>query len=639
MNLLAPQNTIPTLLRSLSQKEPISQQSATTLQQINTLQYSGLIPPLEALLLKNNLNNPLFAEGILSDLILELVQQEKLAPEMKQIVEQRKLHGTIQFLYSCHLEQTYSTLDPYIIQQKLLGCTPQKLLARMLEAEELESKKYIKEWLGSLRLSKTECQEALAPLLKPLTPLEFKEHFLKFLETIRTQEEEIVHQFCLQELCTLVQSKPESSIFFTLSQFIKAFRFYQKYTDSLEKNTETNRQFSLCLAADCIKNGPYSRELPTYYHLIYGKIKKSTEEPKLLIAQGNSSDDKNTSMLIQSLSNKIQKPFSTLNTSPTQTLPSLLQMLLKKAPESIAAPLSDNPALILQGAKALHLPLTFFPSHTDANAWEEISQDPYPNFRIAFPMPLSPNTLEEIQQEKTKISGIPCTFSKHPSPEKLKEKWGFSPETKIIVLHTPEGSSPWPARLAKAYATCKNLALIVLTEEKHASFIHSIKTKISPTTNLNIRVYPSLTPEEREEILILSDLLIAKAPENSHTLLFEAHQAKTPLLLDRCPHLSFSQGIFGVYKALRQMLHLRPKNPEDAIQEKIMSELNLGLFLRSPKSFKSAVDELLAQPLPESAPSPIFSESTPLLLREMEQESAQNKQSPLNPPLKIFTTN
>ena len=98
MNPLATQNTIPSLLRALSQKEPISQESATTLQQINTLQNVGIIPPLESLLLKNNLNNTLFAEGILSDLILDLVQQGKLAPEMKQIVSQRKLHGTIQFL-------------------------------------------------------------------------------------------------------------------------------------------------------------------------------------------------------------------------------------------------------------------------------------------------------------------------------------------------------------------------------------------------------------------------------------------------------------------------------------------------------------------------------------------------------------
>ncbi|MBX9923218.1 MAG: hypothetical protein K2Y01_03825 [Rhabdochlamydiaceae bacterium] len=639
MNSLAPQNTIPTLLQALSQKEPISQEAAITLQQINTLQHAGLIPPFEALLIKNNLNNPLFAEGILSDLILNLVQQGTLAPEMKQIVAQRKLQGTIRFLYTCHLEQTYSTLEPYILQQKLLGYTPKKLLIRMQEAEEMESKKYIKEWLQSLNLSNLECQQALAPLLKPLTWQEFKQHLLKFLDTLRTQEEEIVHQFCLKELYSLLQAKSESSVFFTLSQFVKAFRFYKKYADSIEKKLQINHQFSFCVAADAIKNGPYSKELPTYYHLIYGKIKNSIEEPKLLIVQGSSPDDKNISTVIQSLCNKIQKPFSTLNSSSVKSLSSLVQALLKKAPESIAAPISEPPSLLLEAAKALHIPMTFFPSYTNANQWEDISQDSYSNFRIAFPTPLPPNTLEEIQSEKTTVSGIPCVFSEQESPDKLKQKWGFTPETKVIILDTPEGNSPWPALLSKEYTNSNNLALIVLTDEKNASFIHTIKTKIRPQTNLPIQVYSSLTPQEREELLTLSDLLIARAPENSHTLLFEAQQAKTPVLLDRCPPPLFSKGILGFFRALGTLFHLSKENPEKAIQEKIMSDLNLGLFIRSPKNFKSAVDELLTQTSVESPPTPTFSESAPLLLQKMQKEAFENKQSPLHPELSIFTIN
>lgn len=150
-------------------------------------------------------------------------------------------------------------------------------------------------------------------------------------------------------------------------------------------------------------------------------------------------------------------------------------------------------------------------------------------------------------------------------------------------------------------------------------------------------MYPSLTPEERKEVLALSDLLIAKAPQKSHHLLFEAHAARTPILLDRSPPHLFSRGISGLYRALGKLFHMYKENPEEAIQEKMMSDLNLGLFVRSSKNFKSAIEELLYQPSQEIPPTPSFTQTVPILLEEMTKEALLHAKPPTNIELKMFT--
>jgi hypothetical protein len=92
-----------------------------------------------------------------------------------------------------------------------------------------------------------------------------------------------------------------------------------------------------------------------------------------------------------------------------------------------------------------------------------------------------------------------------------------------------------------------------------------------------------------------------------------------------------------LYKSFGRIFSFPKKNQEEAIQEKIMSDLNLGLFIRSPKNFKSAIEELLEQPPLEAPQSPSFSQTVPLLLKEMEKEAMQNRSSVLSRPLQMFT--
>ena len=630
-----PKSETITLFNSLKKTDSITKNQTIILQQINTLEYAGLIPSKEALLLKNNLSDNLFAEGILSDLVLRLIKQGKLAPEMKSVVNEKHLEKTIALLYTSHLEQAYSTLDPVHIQQRIWKASPKEFLSRMQEAEEMESKKYVKEWLHSLQFLKQECQTALAPLLKPLTDSEFKTYFLAFIDTLQLLEEDLTHQFCLEELYNLLKNQSETTFLFTLSQFLKAHYFYENHILSVEKNLSPHQdpQLSLFIAADAIKNAPHSKQLPTYYSLIYGKIKKSLDNTQtgplnkpIAIIEGHSPDEKTISHTIQELFKKASQDFFIIDLKALKTekdyLKTLAQIFSKKNPQALVAPISyKDQHLLLEASKKFGPPLVFFPSYTKTSDWEEASNDSNSLIRIGFPTPLNVDFLEEINKEKTKISGIPGLFQNTASKEFLKKKWGFSPQTKIVVIHTPEGNSPWPAFLAKEYSSHEDLTILVLTDAKNKSFIHTLKTKISPHTQIPLKIYSSLSPLEKEEILTLSDLIIDKEREQNSSLLFEASHAKTPILLDHSHSFFFSGGPIAF---LKRLFHLQKDSHETEIHENLLNDLNLGIMIRSKKNFKLAFNELLFQDPPSTISPDNLKDTLFPLLQEM-KEAAESK--------------
>ncbi len=641
-----PNSELNILFESLSKKDYITSEMATTLEQLNTLEHSGLIPSKEAILIKNNLNDELFAEGILSDLILKLVKKGKLAPEMRNIVYERRLKGSILFLYTCHLEQTYSTLKPYIIQQQLWKCSPKKLLLKMVEAQEMESKKYVNDWIFSLKFLNQEIQTSLEPLLHPLTNTQFKSLFLSFVETLSRVEKDFTHQICLQELYELLKKTPDTEFFQVTSSVLKASLFYQTHIQKIEKNSYSDHQFSLCLAADAIKNAPYSKKLPMYYNLIYGHIKNKWDlvqnnllKKSITILVGCSEDEKNVANTIQKSFEKANQPFSKIELSSlNNNIKSLIQPLIKNSPASLIGAVDpEHQDLLLETAKSLELPITFFPPYTEASKWEETSNNSYPYFRIAFPTPLSSDISEEINGEKTKISGIPGVFQNTKTQQELKLMWGFSAETKVVLVNTPEGDSPWPSFLSKEYKTSKNITLAVLTEKKNKSFIHNLKTKISPSTDLPIKIYSSLTPLEREELFTLADLVIDKGRTYS-SLLFETSHAKTPLLIDNCPPDWFSGGLFACLSRIPSLFYRKKEAPLLEIHEKILNDQNLGIMIRSKANFKLAFEELLFQENPISPPT-LLEKTFPNFVREMKLDSQeQNKTKPAMPPLHFFTS-
>jgi hypothetical protein len=645
---LSPTSQLKVLFDSLSKKDPISPETFTTLEQINTLEYAGFIPSKEAILIKNNLEDELFAEGILSDVILDLINQEKLAPEMQHLVSKRKLQGSILFLYTCYLEGTHSSLKPYIIQQQLWECNPKKLMIRMKEEQEKESKQYVTNYLASLKFSNKECQSSLEPLFHPLTDSEFKERFLNLLDTLYRAEEDLPHLFCIQELYELLKATPPAKLFLVTSKILKATSFYQKHIHQVEKGSFRDRQFSLCIAADAIKNAPFSSKLPTFYNLVYGQIKKSWEnslknliQKPVVILEGRSKDEKAIALTVQKHFEQIKQPFYKIELpSLKNRAKPLVQALLKFSPETVIAAVEPkHQDTLLDTANSLKLPITFLPPFPEASRWEETSNSAHVNFRIAFPTPLSSDFIpEEINERKVKTPGIPGIFQNTKSPKQLKKMWGFAPEAKVVVIHTPEGDSPWPSHIAKQYKFSKDITLVVVTDKTNKEFIHNLKTHVSSTTKIPLKIYSSLTPLEKEELITLADLVISKERENDSSLIFEANHAKTPVLLDNCAPPLFSLGILPALSRLSRLFYHPKGSLKTAMHEKILNDQNLGIMIRSKENFKLSFEELLFQKTPISTPRHL-TQTLSSHLSEMKAEAQElRKHSQGATALNFFTS-
>lgn len=590
---LSTQSEVKFLFSSLSQQNTLTSDQIEVLNQINTLQYCGFIPSEEALLIKNNLATPReinFSEGILAELILKQIKQGKLAPELKTAIREYGLAKTIFLLYSCHLEQTnYQTKESeaYIIQQRVWKDwkeTPEGLLKKVREAEEIESKRYVKRWISSLNVDK-EVNDALTPLCSPLTDTEFKEFFLTFLKSLYSHEENTIQKFRLNEMIALLQDEPETRFHLTLSRMIKAFSFYQKHLQGIEKSRSSLHQFSLCIAADAIKNAPYAKALTTSYHKIYGQIKKNWEakaplaSKSIVLIEGDSLDEKSISKTVEKLFKKIKHRLFTVSSS--QDIKSLALSILKKSPDMILGAISPKyQTLLLEVSQALETPLTILSPLTNMTSWEETQMDPRKNLQIAVPTLISS---ELPESDKVSVVGIPGIFENKRSKKELREKWNLPQESKIILINSPEGDSPWPAHLAKQYK--KDMFVIVLTDSKNADFIHMLKTKIAPETQLPLKVYTSASPLEKEELLTLSDLVISKERKEDSSLLFEAWHANTPLLLDNTPS--------SLFQSFLSFFNFTQEAPETTLHETLLMEENLGIMLRSKENFPLALEELL----------------------------------------------
>ena len=173
---------------------------------------------------------------------------------------------------------------------------------------------------------------------------------------------------------------------------------------------------------------------------------------------------------------------------------------------------------------------------------------------------------------------------------------------------------------------------------RELSFIHHLKTKIYPHTELPIQIYSSLTPLEREELLTLADLIIDKERKDRSALLFEANHAKTPLLLDNSPPPLFSGGFFHFLSRIPSLFYLQKESPVSEIHEKILNDQNLGIMIRSKANFKLSFEELLFQKTP--IPSPAHLTNTlPTLVKEMKAEAREQEQKKAQiEPLQFFTT-
>jgi hypothetical protein len=451
-------------------------------------------------------------------------------------------------------------------------------------------------------------------------------------------------------------------------------------------------RFSFYIAADAIKNGPRARDLQTSYCLLAGKIKAEWERienqlsenafPKTtLIARGISKDEEialsNIQELFQALEKKVDTlciPKEILETKPMtrdilgilnseslcknhhafrilnlfrqegeegsqESKQKLIQYLLKKNPSSIVAPLShQHRQLLLESAKALEIPITFLAINTDVDDWEEISYFDYPHFTLVFPRLPSEDIPQEINKEKVAVCGLPVLQRSKLSSLDLKEKWGLPLDCKIVLLSTPEGDPTWSKFLAEHYGKEDNLVLAVLTEEENKTFLYDLHTKIAPSTSLPIYTYTSLTPEEKEELLLMADLVIDKNKQGDRSILLESNQAGTRLLIDNTPPSFFSRGISGFLlssiNSLLGLFGIDDELAETRLHEKFLEEQNLGKMIHSKDEFKHFFEELLQEEFPIATGKENFQETFPQIVQEIEAKAPS--ETFLQKPLVLF---
>ena len=690
-----PENEIKTLITALEKKTILSEKTEETLNQINALHYSGFISSFTALRLKNNLHDPILSESILSEQILELISQEKLIPEARQIVKERGFANTILYLHTVHLQALSSKLEPSIVQQQVLKHEPTNLFLRMKEAEEMNAKKEIKQWLQTIELPQEDLDLFVTPLLKPLTDSQFKESALSLLQHLYAKEDNLIFRFCFEEVHTLLQKESEEKSVSLIAQFLKALNFYYAHTCEIQQislelldldpilqkqHIQTCRkahQFSLLIAADAIKNAPRARDLETVYSLMAGRIKTQWEEAanilqkdsfkaKHIIARGISKDEEIASRNIEEILKTNKKSFDSIcipyeifsssngkffstetlakkhhafrvvnlfsgNTEENseKNVKKLMQQLLKKTPSSLIAPLSHHHKhLTLETAKALNIPVTFVAINTDISEWEDLSYSHYPHFTIAFPTPPDPNIPQEINKEKMVIAGLPVIQRSFEESNSLKQKWGIPLEKQVILINTPEGDLTWPTFIAKHYSEDKNIFLIILTEEKKKQFLHTLQTKLAPSTQLPIRVCSSLTPKEKEELLILANLVIDKNKQGDSAILLESNKTGTRLLIDNTPPSFFSRGLLGFsiscLNAFLEIFGIKNQLPETILHENFLEEQNLGKMVHSKKDFKKTLENLLLEDSPVTIPPENFTELFPKILDHLEKTAPKN---------------
>ncbi len=219
---------------------------------------------------------------------------------------------------------------------------------------------------------------------------------------------------------------------------------------------------------------------------------------------------------------------------------------------------------------------------------------------------------------------------------KLKEKWGFSPDKKVVVISSGSNGAyvPYADRIADKYhgKTFKEIPvhLVVICGEGNDEYITHIKRDIMPNTNMPIRVVDRVSGSDMEELLAMASYGGCVINKAGGITLAETSKHGTRILVDNVHPGLFEGGfihfVVTIIEWILRLFGFESQSPWEKTNAEFIVNHGLGEVINTLDDFEQKFDRILQHNAPHQMDLPVhnYREKIYELIKNMLKDAARD---------------